>query len=591
MRRDLLLLGLGATLLFVLGIGRADLFNPDEPREAELAREMDAGGDRLVPRLDGRPFLEKPPLFYWLEVAAFRAAGGPGEAAARVVPAVCALLTVLATYLFGRALLGREAAFLGALVLATSFEFFWVARRALIDMPLTLALLLGCAGLHRGLCGRRASRAGDAAGAGRDLAGDAALLGAGAAVACALLLKGIVGAGIPALAALAWVVARRRPRALLNPALLAAALLAVAPVSLWAIRLGAALGPDAQREFVLVNNVERFTGGASKGHDNPFWYYLPTLAADFAPWSLVLPSALWAAWRVSRGRATAAGAGSRPDGGARAAAPAAGGAPVGAAFEEPARHRALGDLLLWFAVPLAVLSIASTKRGLYLVPLYPPAALLCGHWLVAGVSALGPRTRAAARWLIAGPPLALALAVAVLLPLARPGDRVALVAGAVLGGGAAAIVLSAARSKDFGRLGAAAAVAAGLLEIAAATLIVPAVVNGGTSAREAGRVLRARAEAGDRVVFYRVKEGSLGGLLFYSGRTFPLLDSPEDLRLHLEADDAAGPRALAFLRATEMSAAAADLPFPLVPWRRIKIRSAPWERPGSNDYLLVRRGP
>src|SRR5262245_45727686 len=73
------------------GIGRTDLWPPDEPRVAEVAREMLVAGPALIPRLNGTPFVEEPPLFYWLQVASYRLAGGPTTAAARA-PAVAGAL-------------------------------------------------------------------------------------------------------------------------------------------------------------------------------------------------------------------------------------------------------------------------------------------------------------------------------------------------------------------------------------------------------------------------------------------------------------------------------------------------------------------
>ena len=143
----------GVVVLFT-GLGGPDLFNPDEPREAEMAREMLVSGNRLVPRLNGEPFLEKPPLFYWLVTASYQVAGGPGESAARLVPALSGLGCVMLTWWLARDLIGPSAGVLAALVLLTAFEFFWIARRCMIDMPLTLAVLVACIAFHRTLIGR-----------------------------------------------------------------------------------------------------------------------------------------------------------------------------------------------------------------------------------------------------------------------------------------------------------------------------------------------------------------------------------------------------------------------------------------------------
>ncbi len=291
---------LAGAVLFGAGLGASDLFNPDEPREAEMAREMHEGGDFIAPRLNGEPFLEKPPLFYWLVVGAFRIAGGPVEAAARLVPAIAGLLCVMITFAAGRRMVGEDAALVAAAVLLSAFEFLWLSRRCLIDMPLTLAVLGACLCLHRGIVIGGPRRG--------------AWLAAGySAAAVAVLFKGIIGAGIPALAVAGYLLAhpdwraigRRIRRAWVVPGFA----LALLPTALWAWRLRQHLGDDAAREFVWVNNVLRFVGGArGKGHEQPFYYYLPTLFMEFMPWSLILPLAVAGAWVAVRRGSRALGA-------------------------------------------------------------------------------------------------------------------------------------------------------------------------------------------------------------------------------------------------------------------------------------------
>src|SRR3989449_11452643 len=72
-----------ATAALAVGIGRTDLWPPDETRVAEISREMRVERSWLVPRLNGTPFLEEPPLFYWFQAGAYRLAGGPPAAPAR----------------------------------------------------------------------------------------------------------------------------------------------------------------------------------------------------------------------------------------------------------------------------------------------------------------------------------------------------------------------------------------------------------------------------------------------------------------------------------------------------------------------------
>src|SRR5258706_7834403 len=91
-KRGWLLLFLGIAAFYLWGLGSLPLVGPDEPRYAEIAREMLARHDLITPRLGGLPWFEKPPLLYWLMVAGYRIFG-VNEYAARLGPAICGLLT------------------------------------------------------------------------------------------------------------------------------------------------------------------------------------------------------------------------------------------------------------------------------------------------------------------------------------------------------------------------------------------------------------------------------------------------------------------------------------------------------------------
>ena len=98
-----------ALLLVVsfLGLNRG-LWTPDEPREAEISREM-LLSPGVIPMLNGAPFVEKPPLYYWVAAGAYRLTGGPTPAAARAVSATTGFLTLLLVYLWGRRRIRRRS--------------------------------------------------------------------------------------------------------------------------------------------------------------------------------------------------------------------------------------------------------------------------------------------------------------------------------------------------------------------------------------------------------------------------------------------------------------------------------------------------
>src|SRR4051812_17617854 len=146
-----LVLMLPAALLYpTLGF---HLLEPDEGRYAQIPKEMLAHGNWVVPTLQGEPYLDKPPLMYWLVALSYRAFGVCPEAA-RLVPAVCVHLTILAVYLLGRRSVGGRAAFWAALLLSVAPGFVSVARLLLLDGLLTLCVTVSV------LCGFEAVRTG-----------------------------------------------------------------------------------------------------------------------------------------------------------------------------------------------------------------------------------------------------------------------------------------------------------------------------------------------------------------------------------------------------------------------------------------------
>ena len=117
------------------------LFEPDESRYAEVPREMLQRGDWVTPRLDGEPYLEKPPLLYWLTAVSYEVFG-VHDWAARLPPALAVHGTILLVYFFGRRIFGERAAFRGALVLSLAPGFVAIGRLLLIDGVLTFCTTL-----------------------------------------------------------------------------------------------------------------------------------------------------------------------------------------------------------------------------------------------------------------------------------------------------------------------------------------------------------------------------------------------------------------------------------------------------------------
>ena len=133
------------------------LLEPDESRYAQIPREMLQAGDWVLPTLQGEPYLDKPPLFYWLVLLSYRAFG-VHDWAARLVPALAVHLTLLAAYLFGRRSAGDRPAFLGTMALALSPGFLGMGRLLVLDGLLMLLVTVAVFAAWEAIRGERLGR-------------------------------------------------------------------------------------------------------------------------------------------------------------------------------------------------------------------------------------------------------------------------------------------------------------------------------------------------------------------------------------------------------------------------------------------------
>jgi 4-amino-4-deoxy-L-arabinose transferase-like glycosyltransferase len=386
LRELLLLTGLCGFFFFfrLSGIG---LIGPDEPRYAQVAREMLARHDWVTPVLYHHTWLEKPILLYWGEMLSY-CAFGVSDWAARVPSALAATLLVFGSFLAVRRI--RYPARLdAALMIASSVLVLGFARAAATDMLLAAPW---CLSLLAWFCWYQsnwepAPAAGAAPVAADPAAGEESpaptfakggqmwatrprlwLLVFYALNALATLAKGPVAPSLAALVLIAFCVTRRNPRALvrtLDPLGLAVFFAVAAP---WYV-LVQLRTPEFFRVFFLQHNLARFSSNLYR-HPQPFWYYLPVVLAATLPWTVWLFHGLADAVTALR-RAPAAGAA------VFAAYPAAKlDAAQSAGPDNAPTFTFEIFLLLWALVPIAFFSVARSKLPGYILPAIPALLIL-----------------------------------------------------------------------------------------------------------------------------------------------------------------------------------------------------------------------
>jgi 4-amino-4-deoxy-L-arabinose transferase-like glycosyltransferase len=313
---------------FLWGLGERQLWIPLEARYALVAREMGETGRWFLPHLDGQVYPDKPPLLFWAIAALSWLGSGMNEWTVRLPSALAAIGACLLTWGMGVRLLSPQAGLLGALALATSAGFFWSGRQALPDMLLTFWIIGACWALWEWGVAKRRS---------------AALL-AGLCMGLATLTKGPVGAVLPVLTMLLYLLVRGQWRVLYSVDTVACVGVFLGVVLSWFGPAIAQGGLAYVQATLLHHTLERYVRAWE--HTAPWYFYLGAFPAEFLPWTLFLPQALWYGARQPASRAS----------------------------------EGWWFALCWLVVVLGFFSLSSGKRDIYILPAFPAAALLVG-WI------------------------------------------------------------------------------------------------------------------------------------------------------------------------------------------------------------------
>ena len=327
--RTLVLVLLGA-LLYVAFIGLRDLWYPDELDIGEVARAMYLSGDWISPRRMGVIWVDYPPMIYWTGTLFSHLLGEMSAFSLRLPNALAAVGTALITCAAASRWFNARAGFWAGFAMLTFQYFLYQGNSYRPDILFTLTIAAGLLVYAQG--------AGQNPRWWRRAAGFAFL-------GLAMLSKGPLGLLLPGLVLTLWLGARREWWRVLELAPLA--LISLAIYVPWFAATANAMGWSNILYELYAQNLERFQDGSIRGHLNPsYFYYLKSMWVDLHPWSWLLPPAVW--WTVRSGR-----------------------------WRDPRVQL----LFWWFGAFFVFLSIAETKRQLYLLPAYPAAALLLGPWL------------------------------------------------------------------------------------------------------------------------------------------------------------------------------------------------------------------
>jgi 4-amino-4-deoxy-L-arabinose transferase-like glycosyltransferase len=387
--RLLALAVLGALMLFTYGLGEGALWDQDEPRYFQIAREV-RFDDPLTLRLDGQPWFVHPPLFFWLQALTARLIGFT-EFAARLWSALSGAALVGATFLLARALYderGSSVALLAAAVAATSLQVLGQARLGVFDPTLVTFMVLA---LHMAL---EADRTGSRR----------AYLWAWGWAALATATKGPIGLALPAMLLVGLWVVRRDRQAWRRIPWSGLAIYAGVGLS-WYVVGAVRYGLPFLRTAVGYYLFNRFFG-VVENQPGPWWYYGPVLLLGAMPWTALIPPAIAGLLRR--------------------------------------RHEMASQvILLWCGLVVAFYSAAGTKLPNYILPVYPVLAIGIARLLRDLLDDPAGARSAPARWaaaLLPIPSIFFAVAVVVYGSIKYPDEAralagpLALVAGVLTGG-------------------------------------------------------------------------------------------------------------------------------------------------------------
>ena len=331
--KPVVLLLLLALVLYFANLGGISLWGKDEFRYAEVAQEILRSGNWFVLHLNNRPYPDKPPLYFWVVALLSLPRGQVTAWTARLPLAIAGVAGVLLTYILGTILFNRRKGFWSALILMVAGRYYWGIRWIRLDLPL-VAFMFGSMGCFVYLYFERKKASGVFAWLFWFFLG------------CALLVKGPPVLVIPAMILVfLWIQKDWKFWGKLKwfPGFL----IPLFMLLVWMIPAMKGGGKDYSQDMIWDQIAMRIFH--SWRHRRPLPYYFYKLFGDFQPWALLLPPALWYAWKQNK---------------------------------KGVHKRELTLLWCWFLCTIIPFSLVPGKRGAYILPLYPALAMFVAYFLL-----------------------------------------------------------------------------------------------------------------------------------------------------------------------------------------------------------------
>ena len=331
------------------------LFDPDEGRNAEVAREMVESSDYVLPHLNGLPYLDKPILYFATGAIAMKILG-PTVLAARLPSLLFTFATIALVGWFARRIYGRGAGITAAIATAATPFTLAYARIVIFDSALTFFVVLPLVSFYLAIeerigGGQAVRRSGGEDAADNTSAGEEGTGGgegwsalAWVAIGFGVLTKGPIAVVLPLLVSFPFAIRYRAWRTVADPVGL---LLFAAIVAPWVIAVSLRI-PDFLHYALITETAGRFSTSELR-RTGPFWYFLAIFPAATLPWSLMLAGSCRRCFEQRD--------------------------------SEGCLDRRIVFLLLWIALPLLFFTLSQSKRPQYVLPLVPAVALLIsGIW-------------------------------------------------------------------------------------------------------------------------------------------------------------------------------------------------------------------